>query len=119
MSLDIYLTSLQTCPNCGHEFGDSGEHVYHANITHNLIEMAKEAGVYTVVWRPEDNGIKAACQLVPILEKAISEMQANPARFERHNASNGWGLYENFLPWLERLLTACRDNPGSAVVASR
>jgi len=97
---------------------DSGE-VFSQNITHNLGKMAEEAGIYGIVWHPEDNGITSAAQLVEPLTCAIAEMKADPARFKKHNSPNGWGLYENFVPWLEKLLSACREHPGSAVVASR
>lgn len=121
MSLDIYLKSRQTCPSCGHEFGGSVDSaaIYQSNITHNLVGMAEEAGIYQIVWRPEENGIKSAQQLIAPLEKAISDMKADPPRFEQHNAANGWGLYKHFLLFLEELLVACKENPGCAVEASR
>ena len=56
MSLDVYLT----CPCCE-------ETVYDANITHNLGKIAKEAGIYQALWRPDECGITTADQLVPIL----------------------------------------------------
>ncbi len=38
--------------------------VHDQNITHNLTDMAEEAGIYGVVWRPEENGIEHARDLV-------------------------------------------------------
>ena len=32
---------------------------------------------------------------------------------------NGWGLYEHFVPWIERYLAACIANPDSIVTVSR
>jgi hypothetical protein len=119
MSLDIYFTSKQVCPKCGHQFGNEETTVHDQNITHNLGNMAEEAGVYGVLWHPEDNGITHAGQLVEPLEKAIAAMEADPPRFEKHNSPNGWGLYENFLPWLRRLLAAAKENPTCGVHASR
>lgn len=120
MSLDIYLENVNTCPNCGTRIGhqEAGE-VYSQNITHNLTAMAKEAGVYEILWHPESNGIEMARQLILQLEEAIAVMKADPPRFEKHNSPNGWGLYENFLPWLEKLLIACKANPGATVAVSR
>jgi hypothetical protein len=46
-------------------------------------------------------------------------MKADPPRFEKHNAPNGWGLYEHFLPWLETYLAACEKMPDAKVSASR
>ena len=106
MSLDIDLMMVQRVS------------VYDANITHNLGRMAAEAGIYEMLWRPKEAGIKTASQLIEPLEKAIEEMKRDPERFEKHNSSNGWGLYENFLPWLERLLEACRENPEAEIEVS-
>jgi len=37
-----------------------GEYVYSANITHNLIPMTTEAGVYKCIWRPDEINITHA-----------------------------------------------------------
>lgn len=120
MSLDIMLLNDGiVCPNCGHEIPDTGGEVYSQNITHNLTRMASEAGVYEILWHPETAEIERAEQLIAPLEAAIAAMKADPARFEKHNAPNGWGLYKHFVPWLERLLAACRQFPSARVHASR
>lgn len=93
--------------------------VYDANITHNLTDMAKAAGIYMEVWRPGEAGITKAEQLIEPLTRGIAAMRADPARFKRLDSPNGWGLYQNFLPWLERYLEACQEYPGADVRASR
>lgn len=113
MSLDVYLKTAP-CPACGHS-----DTLFSANITHNLGAMAGEAGIYEACWRPEEIGITKAAQLIEPLRNAITLMLAEPARFEKHNAPNGWGLYENFLPWLSRYLRACEENPGAEVSVIR
>lgn len=113
MSLDVYLTR-EPCPCCGR--GDEG---FSANITHNLGRMADAAGIYGVVWRPEENGIQRAGQLVEPLRDAIAKMKADPAQFRQHDAPNGWGRYEHFVPWLEEYLAACEADPDARVRASR
>ena len=107
MSLDVYLTRTQPTT------------VFDANITHNLGVMAEEAGIYKHLWRPEEIGITKASQLIEPLREAITLMRADPTRFEKHNASNGWGLYEHFVPWLERYLAACEEYPDADVGVSR
>jgi hypothetical protein len=107
VSLDVYLTKVQPCT------------VFDANITHNLNRMAEEAGIYKHCWRPEEIGITHARQLIEPLRTAIETMKADPPRFERHNATNGWGLYKNFLPWLEKYLAACEEHPDAEVSVSR
>ena len=107
MGLDVTLTVVRPTT------------VYDANITHNLVEMAVEAGIYEACWRPEEIGITKAFQLIEPLRNGIAQMKADPARFEKLNSHNGWGLYENFLPWLEDYLAACEANPDAEVSAWR
>ena len=109
MSLDVYLTVLPTEPEC----------VFSANITHNLGAMAEEAGIYQHCWHPEKIGIRKAGQLIQPLTTAIQQMRADPNRYKRHDAPNGWGLYVNFLPWRETYLEACIINPNAYVQVSR
>lgn len=113
MSLDVYL-SINECLCCGRN-----DEFYSSNITHNLNKMAMEAGIYDIVWRPEENGITRAKQLIEPLTKAIAEMKADPERFKKFDASNGWGTYEHFIPWLEEYLSACEVEPESLVRVSR
>ena len=113
MSLSVYLIE-NVCPMCGH-----CDEVYDANITHNLTEMANAAGIYDIVWRPEENGIKSAKQLIEPLEAAIADMKANRKKYEAYNAPNGWGTYKHFVPWLEKYLAACKEHPYAAVEVSR
>lgn len=115
MSLDIALTiAVNTGGTKAHRVV-----LYDANITHNLNRMAEEAGLYGCLWRPEENGITKAGQLIEPLTRGLEMMRADRARFEAYNASNGWGLYEDFVPWLEQLLAACKAHPMATVEASR
>lgn len=107
MSLDVYLTAVRPTP------------VYDANITHNLGGMADEAGVYQHLWRPEEIGITKAAQLIEPLRGAVAAMKADPERFKKHNAPNGWGRYEHFVPFVEAYLAACIEHPDADVRVSR
>jgi hypothetical protein len=124
MSLWVYLEGASRevdclCPTCGHIHTYSEkEELFAANITHNLSKMANEAGVYGVVWRPEENGITKATQLIEPLAQAFMVMTEDPARFQQYNAANGWGLYEHFVPWLGKYLAACKEHPDADVRAS-
>lgn len=113
MSLDVYLINRK-CKACG-----KGDEEFWQNITHNLGEMAGEAGIYEAVWRPDENGIVKAKQLIPILEKGITEMETKPEHFKKFDSPNGWGSYENFLPWLRKYLEACRSNPDAEIEVCR
>jgi hypothetical protein len=93
--------------------------VFDANITHNLGAMAKAAGIYHVVWRPEENGITTAHQLIPYLEKGLEDLRSDRTKFEAFNAPNGWGTYDNFVSFISRYLAGCKQYPEALVEASR
>lgn len=120
MSLDVYLNRRNKIEcDCGKVHFSEAEQVYWANITHNLGEMAKAADIYNELWRPDENGIEVAKQLIEPLFAGLGRLKADPEKFKVFNASNGWGLYENFVPFVEKYLAACIENPDAAVSASR
>lgn len=108
MSLDISLLRVQETE------------VFEANITHNLAEMAHEAGIYEAVWRPEEIGIKLAQAVIPILKGGIERMEKDPERYKKYDAeNNGWGTYNQFLPWLKKYLEKCKEYPDARICVSR
>lgn len=107
MSLDVILTRLAPCE------------VYSANITHNLGKMADAAGIYKHLWRPEEIGVTQARQLIDPLKAGLALLKSDPERFRAFDAPNGWGKYENFVPFVEKYLAACEANPDAAVTVSR
>ena len=107
MSLDVSLTAVRRTE------------VFEANITHNLGEMADKAGIYYACWRPEEIGAKFAGDIIQLLEMGLADMRARPEYFKQFNSPNGWGLYENFVPWVERYLEACKENPDAEISVSR
>jgi hypothetical protein len=58
--------------------------------THNLVPMAKEAGLYNFLWHPEEIGISLASQLIEPLEKGIIRLKETPEKFKKLNPPNGW-----------------------------
>jgi hypothetical protein len=100
-------------------YDDDTTKVYSANITHNLIGMAEEAGIYKHLWRPEEIGITKARQLIEPLSIGVALMKREPDRFIALNPANGWGSYENFVPWIERYIAACCEFPEAEVSVSR
>lgn len=120
MSLDVYLIQKEVCEHCGHETGD-GTEVYSANITHNLVRMAEAAGIYKALWYPDDDEVDAskAKHLVPFLEQGIDKLKSDPAHFRRFNATNNWGTYDDFVPFVEKYLKACKEYPEAYVSVSR
>lgn len=120
MSLDIYLTGAThevvecICSCCGHKhIHADAEEIYSANITHSLNRMADAAGFYRALWHPDEIGISKAYQLTPFLTNGIVALESNPDLFKAFDGVNGWGTYEQFLPWLKTLLIACQENPNA------
>ena len=107
MSLNVSLTAVRPMI------------VFDANITHNLNKMAAEAGIYEVVWRPDEVGIKTAADLIEPLRAGLALLESDPERFQVFDAANGWGTYEHFVPWLKRYLVACEADPDASVEVSR
>lgn len=93
--------------------------VFLANITHNLNEMADIAGIYKHIWRPEEIGITHARQLIEPLTEGLKKMKCSPHKYRNYDSPNGWGTYDNFVPWIEKYIDACKENPDAEVKASR
>lgn len=115
MSLDVYLTiSVDTGGVASREI-----ELYSANITHNLGKMAAEAGIYSHLWHPEDIGAVFAKDIIHDVEVGLNDMKHDPERYKKFNSPNGWGMYKNFVPWIEKYLNACKEHPKAIINVSR
>ena len=110
MSLDIGLSY--------HIDGNSVD-VFDRNITHNLGEMAEEAGIYKALWRPDENGFEKGSDLIPVLEAGMKDLKERPEYFMKFDAPNGWGMYIHFVPFVEAVLEACKKYPNALIWVSR
>jgi hypothetical protein len=140
MSLDVYLSRKRWVSyDEGKTHTEEKEEVYWANITHNLGEMASHAGIYEALWRPhrlkaeyaivdgdndaewkfEESVTTKASDIIPILEKGLSDLKSRPEYFKQFDSPNGWGLYVHFVPFVEKYLEACKEFPESVVEVSR
>jgi len=111
MSLDIDLKD----PTATYET----ESLYSGNITHNLGKMANKAGIYKALWRPEEINAKYAKDIIKIVEKGLADLKERPEYFELFNSPNGWGMYEHFVPFVEKYLEALKEYPGAEIYISR
>lgn len=109
MSLDFYLH---------YKMDDNEIEVFDRNITHNLAKMADKAGIYEALWHPDKINAVHAKDIINLLEKGLEELKAKPEFFEKFNAANGWGLYEHFVPFVEKCLEACRQYPNAKIRVS-
>lgn len=78
--------------------------------------MAKESGLYDVIWIPNTISSIETISVIPVLEAGINKLKNNPSLFKelyefRTNA------YEHFLSYMEKYLDVCKDYP-DAVVSS-
>jgi hypothetical protein len=125
MSLDVYLIGEakeqeETCYACGHTHTkEVVEEFYSSNITHNLAQMADRAGIYKPIWRPDEIGITHARQLIEPLTTGLKKLQDNPNLYEQYNSTNGWGTYQQFIPWVVEYLEACKQYPDAKIEVSR
>jgi len=140
MSLDVslhrkYLVSYDNLETTE----ERDEVLYDANITHNLGEMAEKAGIYEALWRPhrlkegynipendhnaeyefESNCRIFAEDIIVHLKKGLADLKARPEYFEQFNSPNGWGMYEHFVPFVEKYLNACEMFPKAIVNTCR
>lgn len=120
MSLDVSLTRKRWISyDEGKTHTEDHEEVYWANITHNLGKMADEAGIGDVLWRPKEIGKTKASEIVELLEKGLADLKSRPEHFQALNSHNGWGMYEHFVPFVEKYLEACRKYPDAIIEVSR
>ena len=125
MSLDVYLQGPLKkvecrCSCCGNKHErEEREEYYSRNITHNLNSMAGEAGIYEVLWRPDEIGITKAAQLIEPLKDGLANLESDPERFKKLNPSNGWGSYEGLVSFVRDYLRACEQTPDAEVYACR
>ena len=110
MSLDFYLE---------YKIDGNNIEVFWKNITHNLNKMASEAGIYEILWRPDENGFIYAKDIINILDEAYSELVLNKKHYKKFDAENGWGTYDGFKEFVRCVLEACNQYPNATIKISR
>ena len=112
--------------------------LFSANITHNLAEMASEAGVYDALWRPyrlkgeyvetdnyddemkfENSQVISAKELIDPMREGLHKLKSDPDKYEKFNPENGWGSYDGLIRFIEKYLNACYENQSANVEVSR
>ncbi len=140
MSLDVFLLREKFITyEDGTEPIKETEILFDANVTHNLGDMAEEAGIYKALWRPyqlkenynipewdnvsefnfEEENIVIASELIPVIEKGLKDLKDRPEHFMQFDSPNGWGLYRNFVPFVEKYLEALKKYPKAKVEVDR
>jgi hypothetical protein len=128
MSLDVYLEVPRVwedgehrcnCEWCGHGGSRETTQVFWRNTTHNHGAIADALGCYDAVWRPDENGISKAAQLIEPLRAAVDEITGNHTAYVHLNPPNGWGSVDSFTGFLRAYLAACEEHPDADVRVSR
>ena len=97
-----------------HDDGLGGT-VFEYNVTHNLNTMAREAGIYKHLWRPEEVGATVAVDLIAPLLNGLDALKCDRERFKKLNPENGWGDYEGLVEFVEKYLEACKKYPDATI----
>lgn len=138
MSLSVGLYRIKYSSYDMVNFHKEKEELYWANITHNLIVMAEQAGIYKALWRPyqlhkdyipnedynkeyefEESVTIFASDIIEIVEQGLDLLKLRPDYFSKFDAENGWGRYVNFVPFVEKYLAALKEFPNSIVEVDR
>jgi hypothetical protein len=141
MSLDITACVVRHISyDNGKTLIQDDEIVFSGNITHNLNKMAMEAGIYKAVWRPyeidldfdknkeddydyinyfENNTIVKAKDVSDVIKKGLEDMIKRPKHYQKFNSQNGWGLYKNFIPFLQEYLKVLGKYPEARIKCNR
>lgn len=101
------------------EYDDTPLYLFDANITHNLGTMAKEAGIYEALWRPGEIGATKAADIIDVVFVGYNDMRLNPDKYKVFDSPNGWGTYDDFLPWIKDYLDALKKYPDAKIEVSR
>jgi hypothetical protein len=70
--------------------------------------------------RPQSSPLPdVSSEILPNLEAGLALMKTEPERFKPHSASNGWGTYEQAVPWLEDFIEQIKEYPDGVIGISR
>jgi len=117
MSWDIYVlddkpTEVE-CDQCGNKKMEYLS-IWDDNITYNLSAMARECGLWHVMFNPEIAGMKIG-RLLPQLETAINQLENDPDFYKDFNPKNGWGTYEDLLKTAKEFLEIVKEYPETTI----
>ena len=123
MSLDIYLMKSKKIEYCSfnitHNLTTMAKHVLIPPFFRTIINNNKNTSLYKYLWYPEDINLQSSSDLVYPLIQGLRTLHARPNVYRKYNPENGWGSYESFIVFLEKLLLACIKYPKAKIEISR
>jgi hypothetical protein len=75
--------------------------------------------LYSILWRPDEQNLSTAGQLIPYLEEGLKYLEENPDYLKAFNPQNGWGSYEGLVEFVRDYLAACKKWPSAEIHISR
>jgi hypothetical protein len=84
------------------------------NYTYNVAPMYFEVFPEEKGFRDSLDGVLAS-DAIPILEQAITALEADPAHFKAMEPENKWGNYEGAVEYLKTILAGCQEHPKATI----
>ena len=113
VSLDIWLTQEI---DVGSPDGPEKQTFLDKNITHNLTGLWSFVGVYDALYMSDG---QLAGEHAATLAVGVDFLLENEAACRTHDAPNGWGKYDDALPWLREVAEAFRKYPKATIRISK
>jgi len=84
--------------------------VFNGYLTHNLVPMARAAGIYEHIWHPGRVGAEIGFDLVKPLSDGLDRLMYDPDTFRKLEPDNRFGTYETLVEFVQNYLRACTRN---------
>jgi hypothetical protein len=86
--------------------------VFSTNMTHNVTNMWREAGVYDALYMSQG---KLAGDFVRVLDAGVVDMSTHPEKYRPMSDPEGWGTYAQAFTWLKEVRDAFKENPDATI----
>lgn len=117
--IELTIDDIRKCYPEAYFINEDYIEVFDINITHNLGEMALKAGIYYALWKPEEIHKYQAKDILPILKNGYELLTKYPDFYKKYNSPNGFGVYEDFLKFVNEVIKACENDPDAYIDISR
>ena len=88
------------CKNCGHD-------IFKIQLIPEMMVLAREADLEDLLWKPAKLDLNTADQLIPMLEKAMIDLQKRADYYKQLSPTR----YSQFVAIISLILNACKQNP--------
>ena len=107
MSWDVYLRG-KCCAVCEQHTGGRNLGDYTWNTGPMFFKASGGTNLSNL------NGLEAR-DAARVLDAALVEMTAHADEYRAMNPANGWGDFDTFREWLQKILEACREMPDAVL----